>query len=685
MLRLKIHRPHKQLPCNPYDKASTPSKQIWQPFMLVLAGALLGIVLKSGALYAQQKSTNPQAIMVLDGSGSMWGKIKDGHKILITRSAIANSLRPFEDKIDLGLQAFGHRRRGACEDIQLLSKPAPLNPLKFSRLVKQIKPLGKTPITSSIQQASKTLQASKGGTIILLADGPENCRKNPCRLISPEFAKSQNIIVHVIAFSMTKKDSQSLRCLASNSGGKFLTPNNKVELETALTATLNASIKSIFPKTKAPSPSKKRTKPAMHLTAHLGPQSQALKNNLSWTIEKLNKANKPEKDLPPWESKQPNPKFELIPGKYRITTEYKDYQISKQITLQTGDLAKEKIILNLSELLLPASWEQPNSRSGFGKLLLKAEDETDPTAETTIIELKETSKTQLIPSGAYKLTGIENGDLQTWFIHAEAGKTVTLPIWKNTGRISFLLQDATNKRALTTPLIQLFKAPSASNPEKPGHEVARSTAKNPQFDLAGGLYTAKLQDGFAQKSFPITIAPNKQTTRTLKLERATLRINTSGKAAKKTEVKRQESTLTIYQITKNKQQIPIGTATDLSKDIHLNPGSYRFILNKGSSSITKTAKLKAGKTTTLKFISNTTKITFKISDRTDPLSRHQIFWQLFEKSGALIWQSTKPEPSLNLPSGQYRIYAEIGNDTYSQPFKIKGVTSKTIDLAQKQQ
>ena len=110
------------------------------------------------SLKAQEARSGTNAMLILDGSGSMWGKLKEGHKVLIARKAIANSVRAFEDKLNLGLMAYGHRRRAACNDIQLIKKPGPLNPLTYSRLVNKIKPLGKTPITSSLQQASKNLK-----------------------------------------------------------------------------------------------------------------------------------------------------------------------------------------------------------------------------------------------------------------------------------------------------------------------------------------------------------------------------------------------------------------------------------------------------------------------------------------------------------------------------------------------
>ena len=642
-----------------------------------LAVAVMCCLLPS-SLRAQEARSGTNAMLILDGSGSMWGKIKEGHKVVIARKAIATSLRAFEDKLNLGLMAYGHRRRAACNDIQLIRKTSPLNPLTYSRLVNKIKPLGKTPITSSLQQATQNLN-KKGGHIILLTDGPENCRKLPCTVISPQFAKTNNITVHVIAFAMQTKDAQSLKCLASNSGGQFFTPTNQSQLTKALTASLSAALKD----TKGAieqiaKPQNKRTKANLKLTAHLGPSSKALVTNVQWKIEKLTKDNQPEQDLPAWKSQKPTPNFELNPGQYRITTQYQDFEISKDINLKKGQDAGQKIIFNLSELTLPASWARPNSRSGFGKLLLEPQDEETGTQEPLIIALNQQQQTQLIPAGAYKLSGIENGQLQTWFIHAQAGKPTPLPIWQTTGRLKLTLTDATTGKPLNNPLVQVFET---SQDQKTKIERARSSARTPQFDLKAGQYSLKISQGYAHKTINVNLKAKKQTTLGVKLNLAQIKITLNNN----TPIG--QYSLAISRKNKSGRLPLIDTLSTLDQTITVSPGTYRLSLRAKDTqtAISKTITLAPGKIQDVSFATKTSQVTFKISNRTDLLSKHQIFWRLFEKSGTLIWQGAQTEAQLGLPTGNYKITAEIGDDKYAKAFSVKGDHKKTIDLAKNKQ
>ena len=115
---------------------------------------------------------------------------------------------------------------------------------QFTRQVNKVKPLGKTPITSSIEQAIKGL-GKDGGTIILLADGPENCRRNLCEFLSSPAANNTKVTIHVVAFAMPPKEANSLRCVAKSTNGRFFMPDNLQGLEASLTTAFKASLKGL--------------------------------------------------------------------------------------------------------------------------------------------------------------------------------------------------------------------------------------------------------------------------------------------------------------------------------------------------------------------------------------------------------------------------------------------------------
>lgn len=646
-------------------------------------------------------SSNPKAMLILDGSGSMWGKIKDGHKILVARKAIAGAIRPFEGKLDLGLMSFGHRKRAACLDIQLLKQPTSLNPLLYSRIVNRIKPIGKTPITSSLSSAVKILnrKGAEGASIILLADGPENCRKDPCTLLTPEFAKNNKLTVHVIAFSMLAKDAQSLRCLSENSGGSFHTPSDRETLEVALSSALGTSLKGARPLTpvaKKQQPKKVTIKPGIFLSAHLGETSDALKTGVNWKIEKLNTEGVAEADLPPWTSEKAKAEFDLSPGAYRIVADFDEYQVIRDIDIQKNKRDQERFIFNLSQLKLPARWTSPDSRSGFGKLLLEKQLEKkeknsvqtssqeisgqETSGETMLIDLTNSDKIRLIPAGTYKISGIDNGKMQNWFLHAAPGKVIQIPIWKKTGRFRLNLQSASKNNSLSAPFVKIYRTDLRTDKLI---EVARSKAKSPQFDLNPGKYLAHIQDGYAETRHSFSIQAAQVLTHDIALEQGFLKIELNGTNGKN---KSETPLLEILRLKEKSSPKHVAELSDFSKPIKLSPGAYRLIFRTSATARAriKDVQIKNAAQRVVKFSTRQALVSFLISNRNDALSRHQIFWQLFDRKGQMIWQSAEPTPNLYLSAGQYKIVAEIGNDQYQSKFRIKGLKTKKFDLSNKQ-
>src|SRR6056297_3986949 len=74
-----------------------------------------------------QEAPSARTMLILDGSGSMWGRIDGTPKIEIARGAIDTMLRDWPEGREIGLMAYGHRREGDCSDIELLRAPGPLD------------------------------------------------------------------------------------------------------------------------------------------------------------------------------------------------------------------------------------------------------------------------------------------------------------------------------------------------------------------------------------------------------------------------------------------------------------------------------------------------------------------------------------------------------------------------------
>ncbi len=61
-----------------------------------------------------------QAMIVLDGSGSMQGQVDGKAKITIAKEILNKVVNDWEESIDFGLMVYGHNRKGDCSDIEVL-------------------------------------------------------------------------------------------------------------------------------------------------------------------------------------------------------------------------------------------------------------------------------------------------------------------------------------------------------------------------------------------------------------------------------------------------------------------------------------------------------------------------------------------------------------------------------------
>ena len=198
-------------------------------------------LLSSSFAYAQQSPDRGKAMMVLDASGSMWGQIDGEPKISIARDVIDGVLGEWDPNVDLGLIAYGHRRKGDCTDIEIVQQVGPLDAAGFSSLMRGLSPRGKTPIAQSLFLAAKELRhVEDPASVILVSDGLETCEEDPCLMATLLEESGIDFTAHVVGFDLTKEEAEQLQCIADNTGGKFLNADNATELTDALTKTVVA-------------------------------------------------------------------------------------------------------------------------------------------------------------------------------------------------------------------------------------------------------------------------------------------------------------------------------------------------------------------------------------------------------------------------------------------------------------
>lgn len=180
-----------------------------------------------------------RAMIVLDASGSMWGQIEGKTKIEIARETLHGVMGEVPANLEIGLMAYGHRRKGDCEDIELLVNPAPDQGAQITGTADKLNPKGKTPLTASVEQAAEALKYSEdAATVILITDGLETCDKDPCAAGTELAQTGVDFTAHVVGFGLSEEEGRQVACLAENTGGLYLAADNADQLGEALSHTV---------------------------------------------------------------------------------------------------------------------------------------------------------------------------------------------------------------------------------------------------------------------------------------------------------------------------------------------------------------------------------------------------------------------------------------------------------------
>lgn len=203
---------------------------------LVLAAVFT--LMATGIAAAQQSNY----LFILDASGSMWGRIEaDTPKISVARDVLGELMGKLPHDAATGLMAYGHRRKGDCADIEMLSSIGERPATGLANVIETISPRGKTPLAGAVERAVEALRTREERTrIVLISDGLESCGGDPCRAVQAANAAGLDFELHVVGFDLAEADTSALQCMARAGGGRYFAAASRAELADALTEAVEA-------------------------------------------------------------------------------------------------------------------------------------------------------------------------------------------------------------------------------------------------------------------------------------------------------------------------------------------------------------------------------------------------------------------------------------------------------------
>ena len=232
--------------------------------VLALLIVLSGIGLTATGAAAQDTSPSPSpstsagtggstpsvvnAELILDSSGSMAEATSTGETRIDAAKRVLDdvidTIPNDTDRINVGFRVFGHTgnntEAGRAESCRGTELRVPIDGVDREALHAQVavyQPVGWTPITLALTEAAKDFPAADPtirNSMILVTDGLETCDGDPCAAATAISQGDVHATINVIGFGTSQEETNTLSCIANNSGGQLLTANNYDELLAAL-------------------------------------------------------------------------------------------------------------------------------------------------------------------------------------------------------------------------------------------------------------------------------------------------------------------------------------------------------------------------------------------------------------------------------------------------------------------
>lgn len=225
--------------------------------MLLLLSAALLCALPARAEDPPAPKDAPQqpadTMLVVDASKSMWTKMGRLSKNANLRIKLGEFIGTYDDKLKFGLATFGDRQYSNCADTRTVAKLGELSKATQKKILDGVKPKGQAPIAAALSEAAKGMPPSGRLDIVLIADGGDTCDADVCSIAAGLKEKSPGLRIHVLGFdAKAETETKPLACIASATGGQFVTAKNADGLKKGLTAVFNAA--ATPPPTPAPAP-----------------------------------------------------------------------------------------------------------------------------------------------------------------------------------------------------------------------------------------------------------------------------------------------------------------------------------------------------------------------------------------------------------------------------------------------
>ncbi len=647
------------------------------PFSRMFAGCLAAAIVALAGAGAEAQDAPPTTMIVLDGSGSMWGNLGTEKlaKLEMTRAALRALLPSLRTDARVGIASFGHRRRGNCGDAEVILPPDVNAPERLAQPVEKLNAMGKGPLVLALRESAQAIAGATPASIVLVADDLDNCGQDVCTALGDILAANPKLVVHTVAIGFDKPKLDHISCIPRQTGGKLWDAQDAAGFNSAIGQAVKLALLQSEPTAPPEAAQAEAQKPAagappgLYLSAGLGPTSATLDTPVHWRITKSGADGQPVRET------RAAVVFEkLEPGSYDIEADVGLAHARQTVEVAADQAVQVRVDLNAGVLKMqarPTTAAPPLTSPVFTVSPAKAD-----AGDAPIWVGRDTQPEILLPAGDYVVTA-QNGlarQQTSVTIGAATGTSFNSMLGSGTLELSATRGTAAVPGDAVADGVTFILHQDDPDAPQGRREVARSAAPAPSFMLPSGTYYVTARTATSEVRDQLAIGAGDVVKRALPLSLAQVKLSATlgGQPPTGTAPVR-------YRILRLGTE-PHEIARTLAKDpeFELSAGQYRFEASLGGSNVVATVDLAlgAGQTQKINLPLQGGSLTLK---RTDTASPGDIFWEVRDEKQKTVLRSSQPQPTAVLAPGRYVVSSETSTPLMSS-IEVKANEHRTFDF-----
>jgi len=468
-----------------------------RPIVLVLATLLLALPVRA-----------QETLIVLDLSNSMLGQVDGRTKLSTARTVMEALTEAVPPRTRMGLMAFGHRRPGDCDDIEVLVSPGPVSARVFARLANPLVPRGRTAIANALHEAARSVPR-----VLLITDGGENCAPDPCAEVRAIKASRPTFVAHIFGLDVVDpKEAADLRCMAEATGGRYFSAPSMPDLAAAIAEAAGTPPLAITPTGPPVRPAPPGTQTLLSLEASELPGGSPVPVD-SWNLIAL---GAPRRGVPDAAERRGvpdaaerrgvmtdnaaiQPQIRLDPGRYELRLAAGNARIVERFEVE-GERMQHRVVLQLGTLR-PIGALAPGRPSRLGTWTVLA-DEVPGYQTGEQVQLVEALEPMLrLTQGSYRLRFRDGEASAEGIAFVEAGQLVSARV--NLAAADITLLPSRGGRPVVAQAAEIRRAGQQE-------VVSSSNAVRPRFVLPAGDYVARVRVEGTWRELPLSLTAGQQ-------------------------------------------------------------------------------------------------------------------------------------------------------------------------------